>query len=208
MSNKNLPLEIFFQKYRDNVIGYNHFFETPYGEKKIIYADWTASGRLYAPIEDKIRNEFGPYVGNTHTETTVTGTSMTKAYHYSHDFIKRHVNAGPEDVILTVGSGMTGAVSKLQRILGLRVPEQFTNLIKIPEDQRQVVFVTHMEHHSNHTSWLETIADVQCIMPDSEGLIDLNHLETLLKKFENRKTKIASETACSNVSGIQRSEER
>jgi hypothetical protein len=26
-------------------------------------------------------NEFGPFVANTHTETTVSGTAMTKAYH-------------------------------------------------------------------------------------------------------------------------------
>jgi hypothetical protein len=27
-------------------------------------------------------NEFGPFVANTHTETTVSGTAMTKAYHH------------------------------------------------------------------------------------------------------------------------------
>ena len=87
-------------------------FNTPYGAKRIVYADWTASGRLYRLIE-----------GNTHTETTVTGTSMTKAYHTAHRLIKEHVNAGPKDVIITTGSGMTRAVTKFQRILGLKVPE-------------------------------------------------------------------------------------
>ncbi|RMF61480.1 MAG: aminotransferase class V-fold PLP-dependent enzyme, partial [Calditrichaeota bacterium] len=143
------------------------------------------------------------FVGNTHPETTVTGTSMTRAYHLAHEIIKKHVHAGPDDVILTTGTGMTGAVSKFQRILGLRVPEQFTDLIRLPESQRPVVFVTHMEHHSNHTSWLETVADVECILPDRNGLIDLNYFEDLLRKYRGRKTKIASVTACSNVSGIQ-----
>jgi selenocysteine lyase/cysteine desulfurase len=41
--------------------------------KKIIYADWTASGRLYQPIEEKLLKEIGPYVANTHTETSITG---------------------------------------------------------------------------------------------------------------------------------------
>ena len=59
-----------------------------------------ASGRLYAPIEEKIQKVFGPFVGNTHTETNITGTLMTQAYHQAHEIIKRHVNAGPNDAIL------------------------------------------------------------------------------------------------------------
>ncbi|MFQ5674363.1 MAG: aminotransferase class V-fold PLP-dependent enzyme [bacterium] len=196
-------LERYFKRFRDNVIGYNQTFATPYGEKRIVYADWTASGRLYRPVEEKLINEFGPFVGNTHTETTVTGTTMTKAYHHAHKIIKKHVNAGPDDVIITTGSGMTKAVTKLQRILGFKVPEQLLSRLKIPEELKPIVFVTHMEHHSNHTSWLETIADVECIMPNKEGLIDLSNLERLLEKYRNRKTKIGSVTACSNVSGIQ-----
>ncbi|MCH7681910.1 aminotransferase class V-fold PLP-dependent enzyme [candidate division KSB1 bacterium] len=199
----NHSLEDYFKKFRENVIGYNQTFETPFGRKRIVYADWTASGRLYRPIENKLMNEFGPFVGNTHTETTVTGTSMTKAYHRAHKIIKKHVKAGPDDVILTTGSGMTRAVTKFQRILGLKVPEQLMGQLNIPEELRPIVFVTHMEHHSNHTSWLETIADVECILPDEDGLIDLNNLKKLLDKYKNRQTKIASVTACSNVSGIQ-----
>ncbi len=199
----NKSLEEYFEPFRKNVIGYNQTFETPYGTKRIVYADWTASGRLYAPIENKLINEFGPFVGNTHTETTVTGTTMTRSYNTAHSIIKKHVNAGPDDVIITTDSGMTGAVSKFQRILGLKVPERLTSFISIPEEMKPVIFVTHMEHHSNHTSWLETIADVECILPDKNGLIDLSNLESLLKKYKHRQTKIASVTACSNVSGFQ-----
>jgi len=202
-TNQTTSLESYFSKFRENVIGYEQTFETPMGLKRMIYADWTASGRLYRPIEEKLRDEFGPFVGNTHTETTVTGTAMTKAYHMAHAIIKQHVNAGPDDVILTPASGMTGAVSKFQRILGFKIPEQLAAHVNIPDELRPVVFVTHMEHHSNHTSWLETIADVECILPNDEGLIDLDNLEVLLAKYRHKKTKIASVTACSNVSGIR-----
>ena len=44
------------------------------------------------PIEEKIMNDFGPYVANTHTETTESGTAMTLAYHKAKDIIKDHVN--------------------------------------------------------------------------------------------------------------------
>ena len=195
-------LERYFAPFRKNVVGYDASFRTPYGRKPLVYADWTASGRLYAPIERKLTEEFGPLVGNTHTEATITGTTMTAAYHAAKEIIKRHVNAGREDVVIPVGSGMTGAILKLQRILGLKVPEEWRKKIKIPERLRPVVFVTHMEHHSNHTTWLETIADVEVIRHDEKGLVDLDHLETLFHKYRARKTKIAAVTACSNVTGI------
>ena len=197
-----MTLENHFQKFRKNVVGVNFVFQTPYGKKKLIYTDWTASGRLYGPIEDKIKKDFGPLVGNTHTETTLTGTAMTRAYHQAQNIIKKHVGAGLRDVIIETGSGMTGAAVKLQRILGLIMPEKLAPYSKVPARLKPVVFITHMEHHSNQTSWLETIADVEIISPAKDGLVDLNHLKTLLKKYKNREVKIASVTAGSNVTGI------
>ncbi len=198
-------MEKYFEPFRRNVIGYDQTFTTPQGQKKMIYADWTASGRLYRPIEERMLKDFGPFVGNTHTETTVTGTYMTEAYHEAHEIIKRHVHAGKDDVIITQASGMTGVIAKFQRMLGLRVPEQIARYVRIPDEERPVVFVTHMEHHSNHTSWLETIAEVVCIPPDERGAVDLNYFRDVVRKYHGRKTRIASVTACSNVTGIQTS---
>ena len=196
-------LEKYFQPFRENTVGIDQQFLTPYGKKKIIYADWIASGRLYQPIEDKIARTFGPFVGNTHTETSVTGTTMTAAYHFAHSYIKEHVNAGPDDVIMTPGFGMTAAINKFQRILGLRVPEGFKDSIRLPENKRPVVFVTHMEHHSNQISWQETIADVVVIPPNKDGVVDLNIVEDYIKKYKNREQKFGAFSACSNVTGIQ-----
>ena len=196
-------LEEYFTPFRENIVGYNKSFTSPYGEKKIVYADWIASGRLYKPIEDKIRDVFGPLVGNTHSESSETGTAMTLAYHQAHEIIKNHCNASKDDVIITAGSGMTALVCKLQRLLGLKIPEQLNDYLKLPEELRPVVFVTHMEHHSNQTTWLETIADVVVIAPNEEGLVDLNDLEQELNKHKDRKLKIGAFTACSNVTGIE-----
>ncbi|MGB5262948.1 MAG: selenocysteine lyase, partial [Lutimonas sp.] len=88
-----MELEKYFTKFRENIVGIDQTFVSPYGEKKILYADWTASGRLYAPIEEKMLNDFGPYVANTHTETSITGSAMTMAYHKARSIIKNHVNA-------------------------------------------------------------------------------------------------------------------
>jgi selenocysteine lyase/cysteine desulfurase len=194
-------MESHFQEYREGIIGIDHVLETPDGDQKaLVYADWTASGRLYQPIEDRLREEIMPLVANTHTETSTTGMAMTHAYHTAQDLIKEHVNASQSDLILTSGSGMTSLINKFQRILGLKVNRKFKSRIK--DKERPVVFITHMEHHSNQTSWLETIAVVEIIPPDDNGLVDLRALETLLQKYKHKKLKIASVTACSNVTGI------
>ena len=202
-STKETALEQYFQQFRKNIIGIEQEFESPFGRKKIIYTDWTASGRLYRPIEEKLMNAFGPFVANTHTETTVSGTAMTKAYHHARNIIKQHVNANQNDVLITDGTGMTGVVNKFQRILGIKVPENLRDFIAIPIEKKPVVFISHMEHHSNQTSWLETIADVEVIPSTEDGLFSLENLKVLLEKYKERTLKIASITSCSNVTGIR-----
>ncbi len=195
-------LEQYFEKYRKGIVGIDSTFKGPYGEKKIIYADWTASGRLYGPIEDRLYKELGPFVGNTHTGTTITGKRMTEAYHYALKYIKKHVNAGLDDVIISSNSGMTGVVNKFQRILGLKIHEKFQPLIQFEENERPLILVTHMEHHSNQTSWIETLGDVIVIPSDNEGLVDLRKLKNLLVKYKDRVIKMAAVTSYSNVTGV------
>ncbi len=196
-------LETYFKPFRDNIIGIDQEFESPFGMKRIVYADWTASGRLYRPIEEKMLKDFGPFVANTHTETTESGTAMTLAYHEAKKIIKDHLNCDENDVLIVSGTGMTGVVNKFQRILGLKIPENLKEHTKVPEEKRPVVFITHMEHHSNQTSWLETMCDVEVIPPGPQGLFKIENLEKLLKKYEDRPLKIASVTGGSNVTGLQ-----
>jgi len=195
-------MENHFREFRENTIGNELMFKTPYGMQTLLYADWIASGRLYRPIEHKITEIFGPYVGNTHTETTETGTLMTNSYHLAHKKIKDHVNASSEDVIITAGSGMTSVVNKFQRILGLKHCKHLSGGDCLEKMERPVVFISHMEHHSNHTSWFETMSDVVVIPPGEGLLIDLNLLREQLIRYKDRKTKIGSFTACSNVTGV------
>ncbi len=195
-------MEKYFDAFRDNIIGIDQEFESPYGIQKILYGDWIASGRLYAPIEDAIINKFGPFVGNTHTETSETGTLMTKSYHLAHKKIKEHVNASKEDVIVTYGFGMTAVLNKLIRIMGLKYCSNIFSKDCIKDSERPVVFITHMEHHSNHTSWYEANTDVVVLKPNKDLLVDLDELKNQLEKYKDRKVKIGSFIACSNVTGI------
>ncbi len=195
-------LEKYFEPFRKQIVGNATRFKSPFGMKKIRYFDWVAGGRLYQPIEDKIIGDFGPFVANTHTGTSETSERMTLCYKYAHEFIKNHVHAGPNDLIITAGSGMTTVVNKLQRILSLRTGNKRTKSECTDLRDRPVVFITHMEHHSNQTSWYETIADVVMIPPSPSLMVDTDALRSALSNYADRKFKIGAFTACSNVTGI------
>ena len=195
-----MNLESYFKPFREKITGINQTFISPFGKKKIIYADWIASGRIYQGIEENLNNNIFPFVANTHTENSVTGATMSIAFHEANKIIKEHVGADENDILISGGAGMTMLVNKFQRILGLKIHENFLNKIKI--QHRPIVFVTHMEHHSNQTSWIETIAEVIVIPHTLEGNVDLKKLRLLLKKYNYRNLKIAAVTSCSNVTGV------
>ncbi len=198
-----VSLEEHFSRFRSNIVGIDATMPLSDGTvRPIVYADWTASGRLYRPLEDFMLGEIGPLVANTHTETTYTGTAMTHAYHEARDIIKKHVGASSTDSLLFSGSGMTAAINKLQRMLGLRVPAGCTGVCR-DEKQRPLVIVTHLEHHSNQITWEECDADVVLIQRDAKtGLPDLYSLESILKENIGRSRLIGAFSACSNVTGI------
>lgn len=182
-----------WQRLRANTIGQD-------GDR--LYADWTASGRLYRPIEQRLTDIAGPMMANTHTEDSVTGQYMTRALHQAEDVIRAHVNAGADDVVLLTGTGMTGALAKLIRLLGWWVHERHRDRLMPATDRRPLVYVTHMEHHSNHTLWLETLAEVRVIPPTADGGVDLDWLADSLSRQPAGRPLIASVTAASNVTGV------
>ncbi len=204
-------LEIYFDQFRKKTIGDETYFESPYGTQKMIYADWIASGRLYSEIEDKMQKDFGKMLGNTHSEASETGVFMTNSYCIAKQIIKKHVNANEKDVIITYGAGMTHVVTKLQRILGLKLPDINSYYKRMTGvdlsssqnlgDNKPVVFVTHVEHHSNHFSWVETIADVVVVEPNKDLLVCCENLRASLEKYKNRVVKIGAFSGGSNVTG-------
>lgn len=171
--------------------------------KNRIYADWTASGRLFRPIEDRISNMVGGLMANTHTEDSYTGRVMTNWLHEAEQTIKNHVNASAEDVLLNVGSGMTGALAKLIRMMGWWCHEQHRAAVLATMTEKPLVYITHREHHSNHTMWIESLVELKIIPALTGDQIDLAWLAKDLLKEKNRPVKIASITAASNVTGIE-----
>ena len=192
--------EEYFKPYREKVIGIDQHHAFKAGVLPIVYADWAASGRLYQPIEHYISHTLGPYVANTHTEMSFTGQTMTNAYQQARAVIKQHVGANDNDALLFEGYGMTGAVNKFQRLMGLKGERAQQPVDNNPT--RPLIIITHMEHHSNQISWNECDVDVVIIRPTENGVPDLDDLERILKENQARPLLMASVSACSNVTGI------
>ena len=106
---------------RENIIGCNAVIRTPFGARRVTYADYTASGRGVAFIERYMQKVLELY-GNTHTEDDATGIITTERLHQAEKTIKRLLNAGAQYRIIEDGAGATGAVHRLQQILGVYIP--------------------------------------------------------------------------------------
>ena len=191
---------------RESVIGRNDVVEGPFGPRRVTYADYTASGRSLTFIEDYIRDQVLPLYANTHTVSSGTGLQTTRFREEARGIIRRCVDATDEHAVVFCGSGATGAIDLMTRVLGIRIPESLDDHYGlsdlIPPDERPVVFIGPFEHHSNELPWRESIADVEVIPEDSDGHVDMEALETALVRAADRPLKIGSFSAASNVTGI------
>ncbi len=202
---------------RKQIIGNDLVFDTPFGERHLLYTDYTASGRGLKFIEEKILNIEKSYA-NTHTEDDYSGKYMTTLLHQAEAKIKQAVKAGKGGKIIAAGSGCTGALKKLQEIIGVYIPpvtrekiyysrrksnDEDSGFVEKLEKDSPVVFIGPYEHHTNELMWREALAEVVVIPFNSEGRIDLEILEKKLSAPEyKQRLKIGSFSAGSNITGI------
>jgi selenocysteine lyase/cysteine desulfurase len=184
--------ELLIDRIRRSVIGDDEVFDGPFGPRRLVYADHTASGRSLSFVEEFIRERVLPLYGNTHTEASATGRQTTALREDARRIIHGAVNGSADDVVVFCGSGATGAIGKLIRLLDLARPCA----------ERPIVFIGPYEHHSNELPWRESSVDVVTIREDPDGRIDLAHLEAELARHAHRGLKIGSFSAASNVTGI------
>lgn len=190
---------------RRSEVGRSAQVRTPFGLRRILYADLTASGRALSFIEARVADAL-PLYANVHSAFSTVGRATNALRESARQAIGRAVGAGPEDVVLFVGSGATAAVNKLVGMLGLRVPEplerEYHLLRAIPRQQRPVVLAGPYEHHSNELPWLESIAELVEVDLSPDGSIDLADLQRKAHAYRDRPLRIGAISAASNVTGV------
>lgn len=206
MGNNTVPRINKLRWLRSQIIGGAAEFCTPFGRRRLTYADHTATARSLLCIENYIATNVLPFYGNTHTSDTYVGRHTTKMVRDASEYVKRCLGGGEEDAVIFCGSGSTAAIKRLQEVMGIAVPSVLRQRILasncLREEERWVVFVGPYEHHSNILTWHQTLAaEVVEIGLDRHGLIDIAALEEKLEFHKNRPI-IGSFSACSNVTGI------
>jgi selenocysteine lyase/cysteine desulfurase len=205
---------------RQQIVGVDSTFKTPFGERLMVYCDYTASGRCLRFVESYLQSLQRIYA-NTHTEDDITGRSMSQLLREAEEAIKKSVNAGPAGRIVACGAGATGAIDKFQQIIGVALPPATRHNIydildqsdtgvdsdafrKLLARKQPVVFIGPYEHHSNEISWRQCLAITVEVRLDGAGNVDLEHLEELLEdpQYQDR-PRIGSFSAASNVTGIR-----
>ncbi len=192
---------------RNEVIGGNTCIKTPYGDRLMTYADYTASGRTLKFVEDYMK-KIGETYANTHTEDCFLGMQTTKLYHDAKERIKKLLKADDDYVVLSVGNGTTGAIQRLAQIIGIY--EAPATRVKYDKDSkyynpnRPIIFVGPYEHHSNELIWKEGNAEVVEIALTDGGKFSTQDLEKQVSdpKYKDR-IKIGAFSAASNVTGMK-----
>ncbi|HET9595549.1 MAG TPA: aminotransferase class V-fold PLP-dependent enzyme [Anaeromyxobacteraceae bacterium] len=186
-------------------LGAGTVIATPFGERRLAYADLTASGRALGFVEARVAEAL-PLYANVHSATSTAGRATSALREQARRAVARGVGAGPDDVVLFVGSGATAAVNKLVGLLGLRLPEplerEFGLSRAIPAGRRPVVLAGPYEHHSNELPWLESIAEVVEVELRDDGTIDLEDLRRKAAACRDRPLRIGAISAASNVTGV------
>jgi len=177
------------------LIGADQTIETPDGPRKLVYADYVASGRALKQVEDFMRDEVLPFYANTHTESSFCGAYSTRLREAARATVARHCGAvGPRHAVIFGGSGATTGLNQLVHLLDLPG--------SLARGEAVTVLTGPYEHHSNLLPWRESGARVEQIDEAPEGGPDMRFLASTLKRLSGTGRVIVAMSAASNVTGI------
>ncbi|MDG0978699.1 MAG: aminotransferase class V-fold PLP-dependent enzyme [Halieaceae bacterium] len=163
---------------------------THIGDLPITYCDYAASGRASEVIEQYIHEHILPYYANTHSDSSFCGRHTSRLREAARKTISDALGENHNHKVLFVGSGATGAVDKLVRLLD-----------QVYDSAALEVFVGPYEHHSNDLPWRASKWNTRRIELDQSGVINLDALAIALAN-STAKHRIVAVSAVSNVTGL------
>lgn len=177
---------------RAGLIGDDIDFETPFGQRRLLYADYVASGRAMRQVENFIAEQVLPFYANSHTEASFCGQRMTRLRREAREIVRGEVNGTGCHVVFS-GAGATAGINRLVGLLDIAG--------RTRAGGRVSVLVGPYEHHSNLLPWRESGAEVIEIPESRDGGPDLDALERALIEASGSDLIVGSFSAASNVTG-------
>jgi len=171
-----------------DLIGKNAVVPGPFGPKKMVYADYVASGRAVRQVEQFITETVLPYYANSHTEASYCGGFMTRLRNAARATIATHCGADDRHAVIFAGSGATAGINRLTALLGA-------------DHGRVKVIIGPYEHHSNILPWRESGAEVVELAEAATGGPDLDALSASLADASAYDRVICAMSTASNVTG-------
>jgi selenocysteine lyase/cysteine desulfurase len=155
-------------------------------DTRYVNLDSAASTTSLKAVQDSI-NQFLPYYSSVHRGNGYKSQLSTEMYERSRATILKFVNADPEEHVCIFGKNTTEAVNKLAN----RFP--FT-------EERNIVLVTGMEHHSNDLPWRSNAHTIHIALT-ADGKLDEADFDKKVSTYANRLALVAI-TGASNVTGF------
>lgn len=182
------------EKVRTAFLGLDTLYPLANGQQgRRIYLDSAASNLRLKVADDVVRDALAHYA-NTHSQLHFGARIMTSVYHHAHQVVLDFVGASGHYTAIFYGTGVTGCINRMARVLAAQRPE------------RDVVITTMMEHHANdlpHRKHAGRVVHVPLEKdPDGEaGRVDMDALRAAIQAHAGRLNYVAV-TAASNVTGI------
>ncbi len=187
--------QILLSKVRSDFIGLDTVYTLANQQKtKRVYLDSTASTLMMGAAHDVLES-FLDHYANSHSLLHFSAKVSTREYQWAHDRVLSFLGADPNIyACFFAGSGATAGLNRLARVFRDYRPE------------RDVVFVSLMEHHSNDLPHRKHAGKVLHIPLDSHtdnqpGCLNMDVLEEKLIQYKDRINYVAV-TGVSNVTGI------
>lgn len=168
------------------LIGHDAVIQGPFGPRRMIYADYVASGRALRQVEEWIMAEVLPWYANSHTEASHCGGMMTRLRRAARQAIRDCCHATGDHAVIFTGSGATAGLNRLVHLLAV--------------GPGTTVLIGPYEHHSNILPWRESGATVIEIPEAATGGPDMAALDKALAGAEG--PVVGAFSAASNVTGI------
>lgn len=172
--------------WRNQIIGID--YKVPISNGKYVTAINFDNAATTPPFKSVIHdiNAFAPWYSSIHRGTGFKSRYSSRLYEESREIICEFVNANLSNDSIIFVKNTSEAINKLSYRL-------------LPENNKNVILSTCMEHHSNDLPWRKKF-HVDYIDIDENGRLKLSDLKYKLNKYKNS-VRLVAVTGASNVTG-------